>query len=51
MSAAKNVLLLPADNSIGNKQAFKEFWRILRNFGAFGEEFQNLVVRALLASW
>jgi hypothetical protein len=33
---------------LGINKLFKEFWEILRNFGALAEEFQNLVVRALL---
>ena len=32
---------------MGINKLFKEFWEILRNFGALAEEFQNLVVRAL----
>jgi hypothetical protein len=32
---------------LGINKLFKEFWEILRNFGALAEEFQNLVVRAL----
>ena len=33
---------------MGINKLFKEFWEILRYFGALAEEFQNLVVRALV---